>query len=29
MSTTDIFMDDKIVFGYAEFNSHLLDVAEV
>jgi hypothetical protein len=29
MSVIDIFMDDIIVFGYADFPSHLHNVAEV
>jgi hypothetical protein len=29
MSVVDIFMDDTIIFGYADFDAHLIDVAEV
>jgi hypothetical protein len=29
MSTLDIFMDDTIVFGFADFSAHLIDVVEV
>jgi hypothetical protein len=29
MSAVDIFMDDTIVFGYTDFQAHLIDVMEV
>jgi hypothetical protein len=29
MPAVDIFMDDTIIFGYADFDAHLIDVAEV
>jgi len=29
MPAVDIFMDDTILFGYADFDAHLIDVAEV